>query len=134
MAPGTWRLRPALRTFPIEIGGLQTDLRHPAHRELGARFNQSLSSAWVDDFEGGTEELAGLAWDGSETVLRAGHDEVPMIDVAFDGEIEAPRPRHACCYPGSISQCPWIGHPLTRIRVLVAGGGGQIGTRLCECS
>src|SRR5476649_2630193 len=33
-----------------DLAGLQTYLRHPAHEELGARFNQSLSSALVYDF------------------------------------------------------------------------------------
>lgn len=33
------------------LAGLQTYLRHPAHEQLGARFNQSLSSALVYDFE-----------------------------------------------------------------------------------
>lgn len=38
-----------------DLAGLQTYLRHPAHEPLGARFNQSLSSALVYDFEvGGT--------------------------------------------------------------------------------
>jgi hypothetical protein len=36
-----------------DLAGLQTYLRHPAHDELGARFNQSLSSAVVYDFEAG---------------------------------------------------------------------------------
>lgn len=41
-----------------DLPGLQTYLRHPAHDELGTRFNQSLSSALVYDFEmGGVEEL-----------------------------------------------------------------------------
>ena len=41
-----------------DLAGLQTYLRHPAHEELGARFNQSLSSALVYDFEvGGLDEL-----------------------------------------------------------------------------
>ena len=40
------------------LAGLQTYLRHPAHEELGVRFNQSLSSALVYDFEvGGVEAL-----------------------------------------------------------------------------
>ena len=40
------------------VGGLQTYLQHPAHEELGTRFNQSLTSALVYDFEvGGVEEL-----------------------------------------------------------------------------
>jgi len=41
-----------------DLRGLQAYLRHPAHEELGTRFNQSLSSALVYDFEmGGMEEL-----------------------------------------------------------------------------
>jgi hypothetical protein len=36
-----------------DLAGLQTYLRHPAHEPLGARFNQSLSSALVYDFEVG---------------------------------------------------------------------------------
>ena len=44
-----------------DISGLQAYLRHPAHEELGARFGQSLSSAFVYDFEvGGIEELSRL--------------------------------------------------------------------------
>lgn len=44
-----------------DLAGLQAYLRHPAHHALGARFNQSLSSALVYDFEvGGTETLANL--------------------------------------------------------------------------
>ena len=39
-----------------DLDGLQAYLRHPAHEELGARFNQSLSSALIYDFEmGGLE-------------------------------------------------------------------------------
>src|SRR5947209_20623741 len=34
-----------------DLEGLRTYLRHPAHDELGARFNLSLSSAWIYDFE-----------------------------------------------------------------------------------
>lgn len=41
-----------------DLAGLQVYLRHPAHEELGARFNQWLGSAMVYDFEtGGPEEL-----------------------------------------------------------------------------
>lgn len=40
-----------------DLTGLQTYLRHPAHADLGARFGQSFSSAWVYDFEGGGVEL-----------------------------------------------------------------------------
>lgn len=36
-----------------DLDGLQAYLRHPAHDELGARFYDSLSSAWVYDFQGG---------------------------------------------------------------------------------
>ena len=36
-----------------DLEGLQAYLRHPAHEALGARFNQSLSSALVYDFEVG---------------------------------------------------------------------------------
>ena len=44
-----------------DLETLQTYLRHPAHEELGARFNQSLSSAWIYDFEvGGLERLQEL--------------------------------------------------------------------------
>src|SRR5262245_19155221 len=34
-----------------DLAGLQAYLRHPAHAELGARFGESLSSAFVYDFE-----------------------------------------------------------------------------------
>ena len=45
-----------------DLSGLQTYLRHPAHEELGARFGESLSSAFVYDFEvGGIAELSRLA-------------------------------------------------------------------------
>ena len=44
-----------------DLAGLQAYLRHPAHEDLGARFNQSLKSALVYDFEVG-------AW-GSSVVL-----------------------------------------------------------------
>ena len=41
-----------------DLAGLQTYLRHPAHKQLTARFNRSLSSALIYDFEaGGMEEL-----------------------------------------------------------------------------
>ena len=40
-----------------DLDALQTYLRHPAHEELGARFNQSLSSAWIYDFEVGGPEM-----------------------------------------------------------------------------
>jgi len=36
-----------------DLTGLQTYLRHPAHEELGARFNQSMASGVVLDFEVG---------------------------------------------------------------------------------
>jgi len=34
-----------------DVAALQAYLRHPAHQELGERFNQSLSAALVYDFE-----------------------------------------------------------------------------------
>ena len=34
-----------------DLAGLQAYLRHPAHAELGARFNQALDSSVVYDFE-----------------------------------------------------------------------------------
>ena len=34
-----------------DLEALQTYLRHPAHDELGVRFNESLSSALIYDFE-----------------------------------------------------------------------------------
>ena len=44
-----------------DLEALQTYLRHPAHEELGARFNESLSSALIYDFEvGGLEGLENL--------------------------------------------------------------------------
>jgi hypothetical protein len=44
-----------------DLAGLQAYLRHSAHAELGARFDQSLSSALVYDFEvGGLEGLKNL--------------------------------------------------------------------------
>ena len=37
---------------------LQAYLRNPAHEQLGARFGESLSAAWVYDFEvGGLDAL-----------------------------------------------------------------------------
>jgi stress responsive alpha/beta barrel protein len=36
-----------------DVAGLQTYLRHPAHAELGARFDQALSAAMVFDYEVG---------------------------------------------------------------------------------
>ena len=39
-----------------DVDGLQTYLRHPAPEDLGARFNQSLSSALIYDFEVGSVE------------------------------------------------------------------------------
>ena len=52
-----------------DVAGLQTYLRHPAHEALGARFNQSLSSALVYDYEvmgpGGLTKLL----DGAERPL-----------------------------------------------------------------
>ena len=41
-----------------DLDGLQAYLRHPAHEELGARFNRSLSSALIYDFETGGPEAA----------------------------------------------------------------------------
>ena len=38
-----------------DLAGLQTYLRHPAHEELGARFNQSMESGVVLDFEVGKD-------------------------------------------------------------------------------
>jgi hypothetical protein len=44
-----------------DLAGLQAYLDHPAHHELGARFNQSLASALVYDFEiGGIDGLHSL--------------------------------------------------------------------------
>jgi hypothetical protein len=44
-----------------DLTGLQAYLRHPLHETLGARFNQSLASALVYDFDmGGVEKLASL--------------------------------------------------------------------------
>jgi len=40
-----------------DLRGLQAYLAHPAHADLGARFNQSFSVAWVFDFEGGGVEV-----------------------------------------------------------------------------
>ena len=34
-----------------DVAGLQAYLRHPAHEELSARFNQALSSALIYDFD-----------------------------------------------------------------------------------
>ena len=45
-----------------DLAGLQAYLRHPAHAELGARFNQSLSSALIYDFEVGDREDLNSAW------------------------------------------------------------------------
>ena len=50
---------PDIIDFLIEIefddlAGLQTYLQHPAHADLGERFNQALSSGLVYDFELGT--------------------------------------------------------------------------------
>ena len=36
-----------------DLAGLQAYLRHPAHADLGGRFNRSFSVAWVYDYEGG---------------------------------------------------------------------------------
>jgi len=41
-----------------DLAGLQTYLQHPAHAQLGARFGESLTVAWVYDFEvGGLDAL-----------------------------------------------------------------------------
>ena len=40
-----------------DVAGLQAYLRHPAHVELGARFNQACSSAGIYDFEVGGFEM-----------------------------------------------------------------------------
>jgi hypothetical protein len=64
---GYEKLAPDSADFGIWIGfdnleGLQTYLRHPAHSELAARFNQSLSSALIYDFEATElEKLQSLA-------------------------------------------------------------------------
>jgi hypothetical protein len=42
-----------------DLDGLQTYLRHPAHVDLGARFGQALSAAFVYDFEVGGVEVLG---------------------------------------------------------------------------
>lgn len=42
-----------------DLEGLQAYLCHPAHEELGARFNQSLSSALIYDFE--ASDIAAIA-------------------------------------------------------------------------
>ena len=38
-----------------DLAGLQTYLRHPAHTDLGARFNQAMDSGMVYDFEVGSD-------------------------------------------------------------------------------
>ncbi len=38
-----------------DVAGLQAYLRHPAHDELGARFNQAMDSGVVYDFEVGSD-------------------------------------------------------------------------------
>ena len=44
-----------------DLGGLQAYLQHPAHRDLGVRFGEALSSAMVYDFEiGAARDLAGV--------------------------------------------------------------------------
>ena len=44
-----------------DMSALQAYLGHSAHRELGERFNQSLSAALIYDFEvGGVDALAAL--------------------------------------------------------------------------
>jgi hypothetical protein len=45
-----------------DLAGLQAYLQHPAHAALGSLFHDSLSSAFVYDFEvGGLETLTSLA-------------------------------------------------------------------------
>jgi hypothetical protein len=45
-----------------DLDGLQAYLRHPAHEELGRRFNASIGSALIYDFEiGELSELSSLA-------------------------------------------------------------------------
>ena len=43
-----------------DIAGLQAYLRHPAHDDLGARFNQAMESGVVYDFEVGNDLEAQL--------------------------------------------------------------------------
>jgi hypothetical protein len=44
-----------------DLAGLQTYLQHPAHQELGARFNRSLQSSLIYDFEvGGLDDMTRL--------------------------------------------------------------------------
>ena len=44
-----------------DLEGLQAYLRHPAHQDLGARFGQTLTSAFVYDFDvGGMEKIRTL--------------------------------------------------------------------------
>ena len=48
-----------------DLSGLQAYLQHPAHEELGARFNQAAAAANVYDFElGGVEGLARFLEEG----------------------------------------------------------------------
>jgi hypothetical protein len=54
-----------------DLAGLQTYLRHPAHAELDARFNQSLESGLVYDFEVG---------DDLEMQLGEGHAGASSLD------------------------------------------------------
>jgi Stress responsive A/B Barrel Domain len=45
-----------------DLDGLKAYLQHPAHETLAVRFNQSISSAFVYDFDvGGVETLTTLA-------------------------------------------------------------------------
>jgi len=45
-----------------DVAGLQAYLRHPAHADLGARFNDALSSGLVYDYEaGGVEQLSTIS-------------------------------------------------------------------------
>ena len=60
-----------------DLAGLQAYLRHPAHADLGARFNQTLASALVYDFEVGGD---------LEMQLREGHVDLgPLRKRGRDG-------------------------------------------------
>jgi hypothetical protein len=59
---GYEELAPAMEYVALidfdDLAGLQAYLRHPAHQQLGAWFRESLTSAFVYDFQvGGVEEL-----------------------------------------------------------------------------
>ncbi len=54
------RSSPGIADFLIvidfdDLDGLQAYLRHPAHAELGMRFNQAFDSGLVYDFEAGSD-------------------------------------------------------------------------------